>query len=151
MEFEIEIPKQTEVMFLKLSTKGRTNQVNPVYPPTNLVGSGEQLSTTVCLYHGIYLDIHGTYFYEIRRIFWKATSPWFIWHVLPVVGRCIRRVSEVKFQGISNPTCNSNLICLLWNFQSCNILQSPFSKAVPRIKLLDSPIHQNVFVRSTKW
>ena len=43
MKFEIEIPKQTWLMLRKpcrLQTDGRTDKVNPVYPPSNFVGRG---------------------------------------------------------------------------------------------------------------
>ena len=60
MKFEIEIPKQTWLMLRKprrLQTDGRTNRrtdgrtdkVNPVYPPSNFVGRGynEEMSKLV--------------------------------------------------------------------------------------------------------
>ena len=47
MKFEIEIPKQTWLMLRKPcrlktdgQTDGRTDKVNPVYPPSNFVGRG---------------------------------------------------------------------------------------------------------------
>ena len=53
MKLEIEIPKQTWLMLRKpcrLQTDGRTDKVNPVYPPSNFVGWGykyvEDVETT---------------------------------------------------------------------------------------------------------
>ena len=47
MKFEIEIPKQTWLILRKPcrlqtdgQTDGRTDKVNPVYPPSNFVGRG---------------------------------------------------------------------------------------------------------------
>ena len=47
MKFEIEIPKETWLMLRKPyrlqtdgQTDGRTDKVNPVYPPSNFIGQG---------------------------------------------------------------------------------------------------------------
>ena len=50
MKFEIEIPKETWFMLRKpcrLQTDGRTDKVNPVYPPSNFVGKKLLLATKI--------------------------------------------------------------------------------------------------------
>ena len=52
MKFEIEIPKQTWLMLRKpcrLQTDGRTDKVNPVYPPSNFVGRGYNKKNSITL------------------------------------------------------------------------------------------------------
>ena len=58
MKFEIEIPRQTWLMLRKPcrlqtdgQTDGRTDKVNPVYPPSNFVGRGYKDLT---LYFGLF-------------------------------------------------------------------------------------------------
>ena len=65
--------------------------------------------------------------YEMRGMFWKAKIPWFICHVLPAVGRCIRKVWG-KISGYFQPACNSNIICSSFSYQNCDMLHFLKSK-----------------------
>ena len=102
MEFEIEIPKQTWLTLRKpcrLQRDGRTDKVNPVYPPSNFVGRGIKTETSLSGLSPVsdmevYVDLN---------------------HVSKLLPAVLDRVAEINrledFQGLLNSITQTCMVC----------------------------------------